>query len=119
MSTSEHHQLYCFPTDTDLTTITIKSVALKKGKPVTKELSARRTQLMNIGLDSYRYYSVDKTKRDFQRWRFPLEPGCIIDDETGSYEVLSVDDLMSYPKIPFLHTRRISSMNIIYKEDFQ
>lgn len=114
MHTSENHYIQsCFPTDTDLTTITIKSIALKKGKPVTKELSARRTQLMNIGSDSYRYYSVDKTKRDFQRWRFPLEPGCIISDETGSYEVLSVDDLMSYPKIPFLHTRRIASTNII------
>lgn len=113
MYTSDNQLKYCFPSDTDLTTITITSVVLKKGKPVTKELSARRTQLMNIGSDSYRYYSVGKTKRDFQRWRFPLEPGCIIDDETGSYEVLSVDDLMSYPKIPFLHTRRISSTNII------
>jgi len=120
MHTSEHHQPNSYlPTDIDFTKVTIASFALRKGKPVVKTLNARRTQLMNVGSDSYRFYALDKTNRDFQRWRFPLEPGCIIDDETGSYEVLSVNNLTRCPKIPFFYTKRIASKVTIIKEDIQ
>lgn len=118
MNTSEHLQPNSyFTTDTDLTTITITSAALKKGKPVTKTLDARRTKIVNVGLNSCRLYIIDKTNRDFQRWRFPLEEGCIIDDETGSYEVLSVNILMKHPKVPFFYTKQIASKTTTIKED--
>lgn len=120
MNTLEHLQPNSnFIPDIDLTSITITSVALKKGKPVTKTLDARRTKIVNDCSYSCRLYIVEKTNRDFQRWRFPLEAGCIIDDETGSYEVLSVLNSIKYPKIPFLYTKQIASKTTTIKEDAQ
>lgn len=118
MRTLEHLQPNsCLPAVIDLTKIKFTSVALKKGKPVKKALDARRSHLVNDGSDSYRLYIVDKTNRDFQRWRLPLEPGCIIDDETGSYEVLSVINLIKYPKTPFFFTKQVASKTTTMKED--
>ena len=88
--------------------ITITSKALKKGKPDKMALEAMSCMLSTTGPAREKTFILGKTSRDFQRRRFPLEPGCIITDETGSYECTSVS-YTNHPKHPILMARQINT----------
>ena len=60
--------------------VTITSTTLKKGKPDVKTFEA------HLGIDEgKRTYVLCETKRDVDRMRFDLLPGCTITDESGTY----------------------------------
>jgi len=65
--------------------VNIESVIFKKG-----EHDFRWSRARSSGNDLYRFYQLENTRRDFNAVNFPLEPGCVLRDKTGTYRCLSL-----------------------------
>jgi hypothetical protein len=87
--------------------ITITSSVTKKGMPDSRTIKAIS---MASDSDDHIIFYCDKTIRDFNRWRFTLEPGCLIDSDEGTYvcEKLSFND---FPKNPILYARSLGKLS--------
>lgn len=85
--------------------ITITRPAPKKGKQVSRSINA---VCINDPIDAtHRYFALEKTKRDLDRWRFKLEPGCIITDDSGQYVCESFSTL-NWPKNIVIQAKCVS-----------
>ena len=81
--------------------VSIESVIFKKGQHDIRWTTARSS-----GNDMFKFFQIENTRKDFLAIHYPLEPGCIIRDKTGTYKCLSLF-FPSRPIYPLFITQKI------------
>lgn len=81
--------------------VNIESVIFKKG-----EHDFRWSRARSSGNDLFKFYQLENTRRDFNAVNFPLEPGCVLRDKTGTYRCLSLF-FPSKPAYPLFFTQKV------------